>query len=80
MCDGSDVAVRWSNYDQHRSNIEMETRNKISLQLQNKIAVVKEAGLSTEFLAGLSLANAIILNQITEESKSLDDTAQISIL
>lgn len=78
MCD--DTAVRWSNYDQFRSNIEMETRNKISIQLQNKIAVVRESGLSTEFLAGLSLANAIILNQIPEESKKLDDTTQLRIL
>lgn len=78
MCD--DTAVRWSNYDQFRSNIESETRNKISAQIQNKISVVQEAGLSTEFLAGLSLANAIILNQIPDNDTSLDDSKQLRIL
>ena len=76
-----DVAVRWSNYDEFRSRIEYETRNKISAQLQTKIAVVKEAGLSTEFLAGLSLANAIILNQIPEENnKKLDESSQLRLI
>ncbi len=76
-----DVAVRWSNYDEFRSRIEYETRNKISAQLQTKIAVVKEAGLSTEFLAGLSLANAIILNQIPEENnEKLDESSQLRLI
>jgi hypothetical protein len=76
-----DVAVRWSNYDEFRSRIEYETRHKISAQLQLKIAVVKEAGLSTEFLAGLSLANAIILNQIPEENnKKLDESSQLRLI
>lgn len=76
-----DVAVRWSNYDEFRSRIEYETRHKISAQLQTKIAVVKEAGLSTEFLAGLSLANAIILNQIPEENnEKLDESSQLRLI
>ena len=78
MCD--DTAVRWSNYDQFRSNIEHETRNKISTQIQNKIAIVQEAGLSTEFLAGLSLANAIILNQVESSNEKLDESKQLRIL
>ena len=75
-----DVAVRWSNYDEFRSRIEYETRNKISAQLHTKIAVVQEAGLSTEFLAGLSLANAIILNQVESNDEKLDESKQLRIL
>jgi len=76
-----DVAVRWSNYDEFRSRIEYETRNKISAQLQTKIAVVKEAGLSTQLLAGLELANAIILNQIPEENnEKLDESSQLRLI
>jgi hypothetical protein len=77
-----DVAVRWSNYDEFRSRIEYETRNKISAQLQTKIAVVKEAGLSTQLLAGLELANAIILNQIPEENNNekLDESSQLRLI
>jgi hypothetical protein len=77
-----DVAVRWSNYDEFRSRIEYETRNKLSTQLQTKIAVVKEAGLSTQLLAGLELANAIILNQIPEEdnNKKLDESSQLRLI
>jgi hypothetical protein len=77
-----DVAVRWSNYDEFRSRIEYETRNKLSAQLQTKIAVVKEAGLSTQLLAGLELANAIILNQIPEEdnNEKLDESSQLRLI
>lgn len=76
-----DVAVRWSNYDEFRSRIEYETRNKIAAQLQTKIAVVKEAGLSTQLLAGLELANAIILNQIPEENnEKLDESSQLRLI
>jgi hypothetical protein len=77
-----DVAVRWSNYDEFRSRIEYETRNKLSAQLQTKIAVVKEAGLPTQLLAGLELANAIILNQIPEEdnNEKLDESSQLRLI
>jgi hypothetical protein len=68
------VAVRWSDYDEFRSRIEYDTRNKISEDLQRKIAIVKESSLPNEFLAGLALANAIVLQQT--EDIALDESPQ----
>lgn len=68
------VAVRWSDYDEFRSRIEYDTRNKISEDLQRKIAIVKESFLPNEFLAGLELANAIVLQQT--EDIVLDESPQ----
>lgn len=68
------VAVRWSDYDEFRSRIEYDTRNKISEDIQRKIAIVKESSLPNEFLAGLSLANAIVLQQT--EDIVLDESPQ----
>jgi hypothetical protein len=68
------VAVRWSDYDEFRSRIEYDTRNKISEDLQRKIAIVKESFLPNEFLAGLELANAIVLRQT--EDIVLDESPQ----
>jgi hypothetical protein len=68
------VAVRWSDYDEFRSRIEYDTRNKISEDIQRKIAIVKESSLPNEFLAGLALANAIVLQQT--EDIALDESPQ----
>jgi hypothetical protein len=68
------VAVRWSDYDEFRSRIEYDTRNKISEDIQRKIAIVKESSLPNEFLAGLALANAIVLQQT--EDIVLDESPQ----
>jgi hypothetical protein len=68
------VAVRWSDYDEFRSRIEYDTRNKISEDIQRKIAIVKESSLPNEFLAGLALANAIVLQQT--EDIALDESSQ----
>ena len=68
------VAVRWSDYDEFRSRIEYDTRNKISEDIQRKIAIVKESSLPNQFLAGLALANAIVLQQT--EDIVLDESPQ----
>lgn len=73
---GSDVAVRWSEYDDFRSRVEYETRHKISNELQKKISIVKEAELSTNLLFGLELANSIVLNLTSVE---LDELSQRKI-
>ncbi len=77
MCDN--VAVRWSEYDEFRTKIEYETRNKISENLQTLIATVKESGISNHFYAGLLLANSIVLNISSDAQMELDESVQLPL-
>jgi hypothetical protein len=65
MCD--DTAVRWSNYDTHRSQIEYEVRNKIYSDIKAIVDTSKLQGISNHFIAGLECAQAQVLRFETQE-------------
>lgn len=62
-----DTAVKWSNYEEFRSRVEYETRNKISEKIQRKINIVKESQISKDLYIGLEIANAIVLGTLNDE-------------
>ena len=58
----SDVAVYWSNYEQHRTEIDSATRQKIYIAIQDVIEESKIKALPEEFIAGLQCAQALTLD------------------
>jgi hypothetical protein len=64
-----DVAVRWSNYDTHRSQIEYEVRNKIYDDIKAIVETSKLQGISDHFIAGLECAQAQVLRSEPKESE-----------
>jgi hypothetical protein len=71
MCEN--VVTTWANHSQEKERIEYETRLKISNDIQRKINIVKEGNLSGQFLLGLELANAMVLDTLND---ALDDGLQ----
>lgn len=69
MCD--DTAVRWSNYDTHRSQIEYEVRNKIYEDIKAVLETSREKRISNHFIAGLECAQALVL-RLDEQEKEPD--------
>lgn len=67
MCD--DTAVRWSNYDTHRSQIEYEVRNKIYSDIKAIVDTSKLQGISNHFIAGLECAQAKVLRLEPQETE-----------
>jgi hypothetical protein len=67
MCD--DTAVRWSNYDTHRSQIEYEVRNKIYSDIKAIVDTSKLQGISNHFIAGLECAQAQVLRFEAQETE-----------
>jgi hypothetical protein len=66
MCD--DTAVRWSNYDTIRSQIEYEVRHKIYDELKVVVEASKLQGISNHFIAGLECAQAKVLRLEPQEN------------
>jgi hypothetical protein len=69
----SDVAVYWSNYEQHRTEIDSATRQKIYIAIQDVIDESKSKALPQEFIAGLQCAQALTLDI---PSHGVDSTLQ----
>ena len=69
----SAVAVYWSNYEQHKTEIESTIRQKIYIAIQDVIEESKSKALPQEFIAGLQCAQALTLD-IT--SHGVDKTLQ----
>ena len=57
----SEVAVYWSNYEQHKTEIESAIRHKIYICIQDVIEESKLKALPEEFIAGLQCAQALSL-------------------
>ena len=70
MCD--DVAVRWSNYDSHRNQIETDVRHKIYDEIKAIVDRAKLQGISNHFIAGLECAQSKVLGFTAEEEKEPD--------
>jgi hypothetical protein len=75
MCENT--VTTWANHSQEKERIEYETRLKISNAIQRKINIVKEGNISGEFLLGLELANALVLDVL---NATLDDKPQNPLL
>jgi hypothetical protein len=75
MCENT--VTTWANHSQEKERIEYETRLKISNAIQRKINIVKEGNISGEFLLGLELANALVLDVL---NVTLDDKPQNPLL
>jgi hypothetical protein len=58
----SAVAVYWSNYEQHKTEIESTIRQKIYIAIQDVIEESKLKALPEEFIAGLQCAQALTLD------------------
>lgn len=69
----SEVAVYWSNYEQHKTEIESSIRHKIYNCIQDVIDESKTKALPEEFIAGLQCAQALTLDI---PSHSVDKTQQ----
>jgi hypothetical protein len=69
----SEVAVYWSDYEQHKIEIESAIRQKIYICIQDVIEESKLKALPDEFIAGLECAQALTLD-IT--SHTVDKTLQ----
>jgi hypothetical protein len=69
----SEVAVYWSNYEQHKTEIESSIRQKIYICIQDVIEESKSKALPDEFIAGLECAQALTLDMT---SHKVDKTLQ----
>jgi hypothetical protein len=69
----SEVAVYWSNYEQHKTEIESTIRQKIYICIQDVIEESKLKALPNEFIAGLECAQALTLDMT---SHKVDKTLQ----
>lgn len=69
-----EVAVYWSNYEQHKIEIESTIRQKIYIAIQDVIQESKFKSLPEEFLAGLQCAQALTLDMTSHKvDKTLQD-------
>lgn len=69
----SDVAVYWSNYEQHKTEIDSATRQKIYIAIQDVIEESKSKALPEQFIAGLQCAQELTLDI---PSHSMDKSIQ----
>jgi hypothetical protein len=69
----SEVAVYWSNYEQHKTEIESSIRQKIYICIQDIVEESKLKALPEEFIAGLQCAQALTLDMT---SHKVDKTLQ----
>jgi hypothetical protein len=72
---GDDTAVRWSDYESFRSQIEYDTRHKIAAGLEKFIENSKVSGLSNHFISGIELSKGYVLGLVDEPpstSRELD--------
>jgi hypothetical protein len=63
----SEVAVYWSNYEQHKTEIEFAIRQKIYICIQDVIEESKFKALPEQFIAGLQCAQALTLDITSHE-------------
>lgn len=61
MCD--DVAVRWSDHERSRREIEYELRRKIASDLEKSIEEHRNSGIKEEFILGMNRAMLLVLYQ-----------------
>jgi hypothetical protein len=72
---GDDTAVRWSDYESFRSQVEYDTRHKIAAGLEKFIENSRVNGLSNHFVSGIELAKGYALGLVDEPpstSRELD--------
>ena len=70
----SAVAVYWSNYEQHKTEIESTIRQKIYIAIQDVIEESKSKALPEQFIAGLQCAQALTLDMTSHiVDKTLQD-------
>lgn len=55
-----DVAVRWSDYEQHKTSIEYEFRNKLVEQLERLINRSVNTGMNNHFISGMEYAKGLV--------------------
>lgn len=69
----TEPAVYWSNYETVRTQIEYETRHKISKQLDEFTNRCRERGLNGHFIAGLDYANEVVLGHTPQVSTTTSE-------
>jgi hypothetical protein len=78
MCDN--VAVTWSNYESHKTEIETNLRHKIYKEIKETIDKAKLQGISNHFISGLEYAQAKVLGfDISEEKEPYDQSVLFDI-
>lgn len=61
-----DVAVRWSDYEQHKVSIESEFRNKLTEQLERLINHSANAGMNNHFISGMEYAKGLVQGLVAD--------------
>ena len=67
-----DTAFTWSSYDQHKVQIESELRWKIAELIEQKIDASRTNEILSDYVLGLQLAKAIVLDLDTNKSSNLE--------
>lgn len=70
MAMGDDTAVRWSDYESFRSQVEYDTRHKIAEGLNSFISNSRARGLSNYFVSGIELAQGYVLGSVDAPATS----------
>jgi|AntAceMinimDraft_5_1070358.scaffolds.fasta_scaffold03325_8 hypothetical protein len=59
MCENT--AVRWSEYELAKNQLESECRNKVVIDLEKHIAKYRENDFSSEYIQGMERARLLVL-------------------
>jgi hypothetical protein len=68
-------SITWSSYDQHKVQIESELRWKIAEVIEQKIDISRTNEILSDYVLGLQLAKAIVLDLDRPESSNLEHPA-----
>jgi hypothetical protein len=61
LCDNA--AVKWSEYERSRQEVEYEVRRKIARDLEKSIEEHRNSGIQEEFILGMNRAMLLVLYQ-----------------
>jgi hypothetical protein len=67
MCDNS--AVRWSEYEAHKTVLHSEYKSKIYVELQKLIDTQYTLGVSQDFIQGIEYARDFIQNEFFKDNR-----------
>lgn len=65
-------SITWSSYDQHKVQIESELRWKIAEVIEQKIDISRTNEILSDYVLGLQLAKAIVLDLDRPEPSNLE--------
>lgn len=68
-------SITWSTYEQHKVQIESELRWKIAELIEQKIEASRTNEILNDYVLGLQLAKAIVLDLDTNKSSNLEHPA-----